>query len=499
MKDRSHRCRTSPRPVRLTRHLLPAVFGCLVTVSCNLAQGPASWIARLESPQATVRRQAARALRQRPVERAVPALIKAINDADATVRSAVARALGAARDPRAVDALIAALSDTDENVRCYSAASLGQLRAARAATPLIDALDDPQWVVREQATWALCQIGSVDLVEPIVERIGREDRPPEHLVWLLKNLDQPTVCQTLERQLKLPAARQRRNAIMALHTVAGCDAVETYRSALNDSDPGVRLAGLAALVDVHDREALKAITALAENDAEPSVRARAEQAVKKLSINSALVGHWSFDGPLDQLARDQSGHDIDGTIQGCLPAPGRIGSALRFGPGKFIEFGRPGSLPMANSELTISAWIQSERPRGTVIARGGAFCGFSLYLLDGLPKFGIRRGQDESADLVAGRESAVGRWTLLTGVVRRDRIELFQDGRLVGSAKTTGLIPSQAGQGMEIGFDVATSPAEITDPFVGLIDDVKIYSEALSASEIRSLFLEAGAQGPAQK
>ena len=37
---------------------------------------------------------------------------------------------------------------------------------------------------------------------------------------------------------------------------------------------------------------------------------------------------------------------------------------------------------------------------------------------------------------------------------------------------------------MEIGFDTGNSPAEITDPFDGLIDEVKIYNVALTTEEI---------------
>jgi hypothetical protein len=130
------------------------------------------------------------------------------------------------------------------------------------------------------------------------------------------------------------------------------------------------------------------------------------------------------------------------------------------------------------------AWVQSDALNGVVVARGGAFCGFSLYLMDGVAKFGIHREQEGPAYIAAGRENVVGPWVHLAGVVKSDRIELYVNGKLAATAKTPGYIPGNCGQGMEIGFDTANSPAEITDHFQGIIDEVKVYHAALSEEEI---------------
>ena len=100
--------------------------------------------------------------------------------------------------------------------------------------------------------------------------------------------------------------------------------------------------------------------------------------------------------------------------------------------------------------------------------------------------------QDGPAHIAAGRENLVGSWGHRAGVVGKDRIELYVNGRLGATAKTAGYIPGECGQGMEIGFDVGNSPAEITDAFVGLIDEVKVYGAALSAKEIARQVAPAG-------
>lgn len=198
----------------------------------------------------------------------------------------------------------------------------------------------------------------------------------------------------------------------------------------------------------------------------------------------ALVAHWSFDDRSATLAKEVSGQAVHGAIQGCAVAEGKQGAALRFGPGRYVELGRAPRPSVANTPFTIMAWIKPEAPDGVVVARGGAACGFSLYLKGGVPKFGIRRTADGPPDLVSAAEPAGTDWTHLAGVVRQDRLELFVNGKLAGTAPCGGCLPGNGGQGMEIGFDAGNSAVELTDAFVGLIDEVKQFNTALSPEEL---------------
>jgi hypothetical protein len=119
-----------------------------------------------------------------------------------------------------------------------------------------------------------------------------------------------------------------------------------------------------------------------------------------------------------------------------------------------------------------------------VVARGGAFCGYSLYVKDGLPKFGIRTQREKGPYIAAAKESLSGEWTHLVGVVCRDRVELYVNGRLAATAKSDGYFGGNCGQGMEIGFDAGNSAVEITDAFDGLIDEVKVYQAELTAKDL---------------
>ena len=78
----------------------------------------------------------------------------------------------------------------------------------------------------------------------------------------------------------------------------------------------------------------------------------------------------------------------------------------------------------------------------------------------------------------------MGAWVHLAGVIKKDGIQLFVNGKLAASAPTPGFLTSECGQGMEIGFDVGNSSAEICTGFRGVIDEVKVFNVALSAAEI---------------
>jgi len=479
-----------------------AICLSILAVTC----GPGRWMAPsaaaehvrdLRSDTAAVRVHAARRLGELADPAAVPALIEALGDKLPAVRRQAARSLGRLGDPRAASALIKALGDRDTNVRFYAAGALGRIKAPQAVEPLVRALRDPEWPVRTQAAGALREMKDPRIAALLAEALTARGADTAQITWILRGLRAGAVTKRILALLKAPDANVRARAVKALGTLthrgdvdASC--VDALIAALADESAAVRAAAVEVLVTVGDRRALAPIRKLAQREKDASVLKAARAAVERLSKRGDLVAHWSFDDRGTTTARDVTGRGNDGRILGCKPAKGKVGHALRFCKGSYIEFGRPAGLPIAARPFTIMAWAKSESPNGVVVARGGAFCGYSLYVKDGVATFGIHRTQDGPAHVAAGREKVVGAWVHLAGVVQGDRIELYVNGRLAATAKTPGLLPSDCGQGMEIGFDVGNSPAEITDNFAGLIDEVKMYGSALSADEIAEQCRSAG-------
>jgi hypothetical protein len=363
------------------------------------------------------------------------------------------KALATSRDARAVPVLVEALHDSDKNVRFYAAYALGEIKDAKATDALLGALRDPDWNVRDQVAWALRELHDTKLARPLAAMLKEKDADVAHIVWLLRELD-------------------------------GEEAFAAFVALLKSENVAVRRAAAETLVKIGGERIEKPLADLMARENDPGVRAVAEKAVARMMQADTLAAHWSFDDKSTTTAKDMSGRASDGEIKGCTVAEGRVGAALRFGKGKFIELGRTQKPSVADTPFTIMAWVKTDAPTGVVVARGGAFCGYSLYLKDGFPKFGIRRSREGPADIATGREKIGTDWTHLAGVVKEDCIELHVNGKLAAAAKTGGVMRSNGGQGMEIGFDAGNSAIELCDAFEGIIDEVKQFNAALSKKEI---------------
>ncbi|MFO7901337.1 MAG: LamG domain-containing protein [Pirellulaceae bacterium] len=203
-----------------------------------------------------------------------------------------------------------------------------------------------------------------------------------------------------------------------------------------------------------------------------------------MSRHEDLVAHWRFNAEEGDTAIDSGGRGIHGTIKNCRRVEGKKGRALEFGRNSRVELGKPAEFPVAQRPFTVAAWVKTPDDDGVVVARGGAFCGFSLYVKDGVAKFGIHRTEEGESHIAAGTENVTGRWVHLAGVVDENAVRVYVNGKKAGETKTPGLLPGNCGQSMEIGFDIGNSAAEITDHFVGIIDEVKVFHAALAEEDL---------------
>jgi HEAT repeat protein len=431
-----------------------------------------------------VRRNAAVSLGRLGARSAVPALIEALGDEDAGVRRETAKALGFIKDQRAAPALVEALGDRSRNVRVYAAYALGEIKDPKTAPALLDALGDAAWCVRDQAAWALRELRDPQILEPLVAALRAEHADLPHVMWLLEHLEPERAIGALSGLLEDEDVEVRRRALEVLCAIGGKAIVEPLIAALGDRDPAIRLRAIEALVELRDKRARKPVQALAEKDKSQKVREAAAEAYALMSRHKALAAHWSFDDRNTKVAKDVLGRGIDGEIKGCKPVEGKVGHALQFAGGAYVELGKPAKLNIGQQPFTVAAWAKTNAKNGVVVARGGAFCGYSLYVKDGTPRFGIHRVQDGPAYIAAATDKLPDGWVHLAGVVKKNRIELYVNGTLAATAKTPGYIPGNCGQGMAIGFDTGNSPAEICDAFQGVIDEVKAFDAALSAEAI---------------
>ena len=163
-------------------------------------------------------------------------------------------------------------------------------------------------------------------------------------------------------------------------------------------------------------------------------------------------------------------------------------STRRGGGTGMIHFENPVSLNPKDTPLVVSAWINSEKPGGVIVARGGPARGYALTLEKGRPQWMVREGEENLAT-ISGKESIVGTWTHLTGVLTADEIELYINGQLAASGKSPGLITADPAQGLEAGGDDGGAVGAYKSPnvFMGTIDELRVFHGTLTADEIASL------------
>ena len=379
-----------------------------------------SWLQDLKSPICSVRIHAVRSLGTMGGTSSAAPLIEMLNDSEAPVRREVAKVLGTIKEPQAIPGLIAALDDPDANVRMYAAYALGEIKTPKAVDRLIGALNDPEWCVRDQAAWALREIGDASIIATLVATLKTPKADVEQVLWILKSLDAERTIGHLTDLLQSRESNTRLRAVKALAKLQTPKTFGPLTKTLTDKDSKIRRTAVEALEGLADRRAEEPLLELAAREKDPALRDFAERVALELSMHEHLDAYWSFDDRSTSVAKDSTRHGNDGEIRGAAPVEGKKKHALRFGPGKFVELGKPAALPIGNQPFTVMAWVRSEAPNGVVVARGGAYCGYSLYVMDGVPQvrhppFGGR------ANLYCQEPREPGRFVEASGRRRQER------------------------------------------------------------------------------
>ncbi|MBN1510198.1 MAG: LamG domain-containing protein [Sedimentisphaerales bacterium] len=205
-----------------------------------------------------------------------------------------------------------------------------------------------------------------------------------------------------------------------------------------------------------------------------------------------LVAWWRFDGKAGKQVTDASGHGHTGQIRGDPTwTSGISGGALQFdGKGDYVEIGANPEFNMTG-QITVAAWFKiasfdkesqalvtkGDRAWRLQKNRGTNSLLFACFGLKTADEWGATRGRTKVDD---------DRWHHAVGVYDGTRIALYIDGKLDASAPASGRIATND-EPVLIGEN-----SERPNRFWhGLIDEVRIYSYALSEDEITALYEEA--------
>lgn len=191
---------------------------------------------------------------------------------------------------------------------------------------------------------------------------------------------------------------------------------------------------------------------------------------------STLIHHWEF----EDNATDSAGTH-DGTLRGGTPfETGQIGLALNTA-GNNGMVTTQSSLPATN--FTMAVWVNPASINATrhiAGTRRGETEGAQLRLQGGVPTVHL---QSESNVVLAGPEAILeNEWAHLAfSVDETNGLTLYVNGTQVATD------PNGLGHTTVNNFTVGIRPDVITAPYLGLIDDLRIYSEVLSQAQIATL------------
>ncbi len=200
-----------------------------------------------------------------------------------------------------------------------------------------------------------------------------------------------------------------------------------------------------------------------------------------------LIGHWRFDDGSGTTAIDSSVSSNPGTlVNGPTWTAGRVGGAVSFdGTDDYVTVANEATYDVTGN-LTVAAWIKVDtftKQWQSIVTKGdSAWRLLRNNLTDAL----CFAGTGLTADTVYGtRNVNDGQWHHAVGVYDGTRLSLYVDGTLDASAASTGAIGTN-NYNVFIGENAQATGRQ----FDGLIDDVRVYNRALSATDVSALYYD---------
>ncbi|MCW1912560.1 M60 family metallopeptidase [Luteolibacter sp. GHJ8] len=207
------------------------------------------------------------------------------------------------------------------------------------------------------------------------------------------------------------------------------------------------------------------------------------------SLYSGLKSWWRLNESSGTSAADSSGYQRTGTVSGGTWTTGKDANGLLLdGTDDTVLVGNSAALT-GTTDFTLGAWVKvnSGSPLGTVIQQrepgGSGYIG--EYMLNvnanGTVNFFVYGSGGYQFDLTSTTAVNDGQWHYLSGVRSGTTGYLYIDG--VQAATATGTVQSLNALAVSIGYDYR----DTNKHFTGTIDDVRIYSRALSGTEVMSI------------
>jgi len=222
------------------------------------------------------------------------------------------------------------------------------------------------------------------------------------------------------------------------------------------------------------------------------------------ALGAYAVGIWDFNEGSGGTATDASGYGNDGTINGATwstegDTPSGKGYALSFDGNDYVEIqNNPEIFNVDPGEArTLEAWFKGgTQPEswGSILWKEGGCKGWSIRLYNsGNVRLQFNTGDPSTCTSMSYYNVTASdagyndnKWHHVVGVIDRpnSNLELYIDGKSKGKDLPDN-IKAGAGGTARIG-----TIWNFTYYFNGLIDEVRIYEQALSSTQIKRLYVE---------
>jgi tetratricopeptide (TPR) repeat protein len=206
-----------------------------------------------------------------------------------------------------------------------------------------------------------------------------------------------------------------------------------------------------------------------------------------------MVALWKLDESSGSAAADSSGNNCAGTLTGnpqWQPSGGKLGGALEFdGDGDYVKIGNEAIFDFTN-EITVAAWVNiATVPEmwTAIVTKGNSAGRLSTCREERKFHFNVAAYGLGLTHVHGEEEVGKGEWHHVCGTYDGAYVRLYIDGVEDPASR---LNVAYSGRITSNDFDVCIgeNSEEPGRYWHGLIDDVRIYSYALSQQEIKAIF-----------
>ncbi len=207
------------------------------------------------------------------------------------------------------------------------------------------------------------------------------------------------------------------------------------------------------------------------------------------SAPSKLIAYWRIDEGNGTDVRNCTSSTLHGTAKGSFAwVPGRIGPhALGFDGGS-VDFGNHPSFSLVGA-MTVSAWVRvaSYGTAGRIVSKGGGPTdrGWELNIeQNGIASFKIAPDSTTHIEAATTQPLEPNTWTHVAGVYESGvALRLYVNGALVATNADAGTSHRDTNLPVLVG----NRPGDRCCPWIGEIDDVRLFGRALSAEDVAVL------------